>query len=338
MTQSSLTGNNRGDSGFETPRAARMLTVRVASISAEAEGVRSFVLVDPAGGELPAFEPGAHIDVQVPGGFTRQYSLCDPPWERHYRIAVLDVPAGRGGSAAMHRQVRLGDLLQISQPRNMFPLARDARRSILIAGGIGITPILSMVQTLQRQEAPLEVYYCTRSPDHTAFLDRIAPLVKSGQATLHHDGGDPGKHLDVARILRTREEGTHLYFCGPTPLMKAIQAASAHWPRNAVHCEYFGAADKSAADIGLATGFSVRLNRSNRLVRVSRDESILKAVRNAGVHWVSSCEAGVCGTCRVRYLSGCPDHNDYVLSEEERREFILICCARVTDDSLVLDM
>jgi vanillate O-demethylase ferredoxin subunit len=315
-----------------------MLIVRVDAITVEAARIRSFVLVDAAGGSLPAFEPGAHIDVQVPGGFTRQYSLCDPPGEDHYRIAVLDVPGGRGGSAAMHAQVRPGDLLRISHPRNTFPLARDARHSILVAGGIGITPILSMAETLQRQDASFELYYCTKSAGDAAFLDRVMPLVRAGRARLHHDLGRPGDHLDVAGMLQKVERGTHLYFCGPPGLMRAIRAATEHWPRGAVHWEYFGSTEETPPAASLATAYSVRLVQAKRVIRVFPGQSILQAVRSAGMHWDSSCEAGVCGTCRVRYLSGCPDHNDYILTDEERREFVLVCCARVTDDSLVLDM
>jgi vanillate O-demethylase ferredoxin subunit len=315
-----------------------MLTVRVQSVIQEATGIRSFMLVSAAGARLPDFEPGAHIDVEVPGGHLRQYSLCDPPWEGHYRIAVLDVQGGRGGSAAMHREVRRGDLLRISHPRNTFPLVRNARHSILVAGGIGITPIISMAQQLDRQQGSYELHYCTRAPDRTAFLDRILLMERAGKAHLHFDGGEPGRHLDSSGMLKKYEEGAHLYFCGPNPFMQALRAASAHWPRATVHWEYFGSPQGEAPEGDSRTQFKVELIRSKRVIRVSGEESILSGIRKAGIHCPSSCEAGVCGTCRTRYVSGRAIHGDYLLTEEERREFLLPCSARVADNSLVLDL
>jgi ferredoxin-NADP reductase len=315
-----------------------MLTLRVQAIAPEAEGIRSFVLVDPNGARLPSFEPGAHIDVQIPGGFTRQYSLYDPPEEGdRYKIAVLKVPNGRGGSAAMHRHVQPGDLLRVSAPRNTFPLIPDARHSILIAGGIGITPILSMAQALERQQASYQLRYYTRSAALTAFAERVGALAALGRASLHHDGGDVTR-FDLGAGLETWQEGTHLYFCGPGGFMRTIRRATEHWPRNAVHWEDFSASDNKASEGGEAKTFNIRLNRSRRIIRASADKSILTAIRDSGIQWETSCEAGVCGTCRARYLSGYPEHNDHVLTEEERREFVLICCARVSDDSLVLDI
>lgn len=315
-----------------------MLTLRVQSVNFEAERILSFVLTDPNGAELPLFEPGAHIDIQIPGGVTRQYSLCDPSWERdHYRVAVLDVLESRGGSRAMHHSVKPGDILRVSEPRNMFRLANEAVHSLLIAGGIGITPILAMAEDLSRRKQSFELHYCSQDPERTAFLGRIAPFVASGQAKLHYDGGSSARHLDVATLLQSYCEGTHLYFCGPAGLMTAIRNGCGHWPREAVHYEYFGAPRVKDTSVEYDT-FNVVLQRSNRTIRISSDETILTAVRSNGIECESSCEAGLCGACRVRYLSGCPEHNDFVLSEEDRREFVLICCARAMDDSLVLDI
>lgn len=316
-----------------------MLTLRVHSITFEAEGILSFGLVDPAGRELPAFDPGAHIGVHLPGGLMRRYSLCDPPWERdHYRIAVLDAPNGRGGSRAMHERVRAGDLIEVSKPHNFFPLAADSGHVVLLAGGIGITPILAMVEQLRRLDRSFELHYCTQTPERTAFAGRLAQDAAAGRARLYHDGGDWRKGLDVANLLREHRSGTHLYFCGPTGFMTAVKEASADWPRETVHFEYFGADPDATARPASASGCEVVLQRSGRAIQVDASQSILQAVRDAGVACESSCESGMCGTCKVRYLSGSPEHNDYVLSDEERREFVLICCARVEAGPLVLDL
>lgn len=313
----------------------------VRAIELEAQDIRSFELVDPAGGELPAFEAGAHIDVHLPGGLTRQYSLCDPPWQRlHYRIAVLEATEGRGGSLAMSRAVRTGDLLETSEPRNLFPLNTEADHTVLLAGGIGITPIVAMAEQLAQQGRSFELHYCTRTRGRTAFLNRLEPLIATGRAFLHCDNGDYREGLDLAKLLRVRSEGTHLYYCGPPGFMRAANTASSHWPRHAVHCEYF-VPEAGVASPALSTAteeFQVILDRSQVAVRVPGSKSILQAVREAGIECNSSCETGVCGACRVRYLDGTPEHRDYVLDDEERRNFVLICCARSTSKYLVLDL
>jgi vanillate O-demethylase ferredoxin subunit len=287
---------------------------------------------------LPAFDAGAHVDVQIPGGLTRRYSLCDPPRERdHYRIAVLNDPKSRGGSRSMHERVRPGDLLEISGPHNFFPIAPGARHSVLLAGGIGITPILAMREQLQESGQSYELHYCTRTPEVTAFARRLAPDVAAGRAHLHHDGGDPRNGLDIAGLLRSPAEGTHVYYCGPAGFMKAVQEATGGWAREAVHFEYFGV-DPTVLGGAAAGGGEVVLGRSQRTIHVPDAQTILQAVRDAGVACESSCESGLCGTCKVRYTSGRPEHNDFVLNEDERREFVLICCARIAAGPLVLDL
>ncbi|MBP6018707.1 MAG: oxidoreductase [Burkholderiaceae bacterium] len=319
-----------------------MLTLLVRSITYEAENIRSFELVDPSGKDLPPFEAGAHIDVSVPGGLTRQYSLCDSPGSRkHYRIAVLEDHAGRGGSKAMHASLRAGDMLDVSEPRNLFPLKPGARHNVLLAGGIGITPLLSMVDQLQRDQQSFELHYCTQKPERTAFRSRLQSLVAGDQAFLHHDGGDPKNGLDIVTKLEKYEEGVHLYFCGPPGFMKAVQKAAAHWPEHAVHYEYFGVdpslAEKLAASAP-SEGVQIRLAKSDKVLTVEPGQTILAAIRQAGVACESSCESGLCGTCKVRYFSGKPDHNDFVLSEEEKNEYVLVCCAGPGTEALLLDL
>ena len=316
-----------------------MLKLLVRAIELEAQDIRSFELVDPQGGELPAFEAGAHVDVHLPQGITRQYSLCGQPWQRfQYRIAVLEVPGGRGGSVAMSRAVRTGDLLEISEPRNLFPLDEQADHTVLLAGGIGITPILAMAEQLERSGRSFELHYCTRTRERTAFLKRLDPLIAAGRAHIHCDNGDPRAGLDIGELLRARRAGAHLYYCGPAGFMQAAKAASSHWPHHAVHCEYFVPEAAPAASTQGKKEFQVILDRSQLAVSVPTSMSILQAVRDAGIECNSSCETGVCGACRVRYLDGTPEHRDYVLDDEERRSFVLICCARSASEYLVLDL
>lgn len=320
-----------------------MLELRVRSITCEAVGINTYELVDPSGGELPPFSAGAHVDVHIPGGFVRQYSLCNDPRERRrYVIGVLHVTDGRGGSAALHRDVRAGDMLAVAPPRNNFPLVEGARRHVMVAGGIGITPMMSMIAQLQAQGAPFELHYCTRSPERTAFMARLAPLVSDGCVIHHFDHGDPSRGVSLDALLSMSQDGTHLYYCGPQGLMNAVASAAAHWPAGTVHCEYFAAPAApamSAAGAAAADGaFQVKLARSGHVLTVPPDQSIAQVLRAAGVSCETSCEAGVCGTCRTRYLEGSPAHCDFVLGEEEKSQYLMACCARSNSELLVLDL
>lgn len=314
-----------------------MLSLRVRSVTWEAQDILSFELVDPSGAELPQVDAGAHLDVRVPGGLARRYSLCDPPWKRdHWRIAVLDAPNSRGGSRAMHQQVRAGQMLEVEGPHNFFPLATAARHSVLLAGGIGITPVLAMAEQLNRDDRSWELHYCTRSPERTAFAGRLAAFGE--RVRIHHDGGDPVRALDIAGLLRQHRPGTHLYYCGPSGFMKAVQAASAHWPTDAVHFEWFGAEPTAGAVKAGGEGGRIVLQRSGRTIDAAPGKTVLQALRDAGIECTSSCEAGMCGTCAIRYVDGEPEHGDLVLGDDERRHTVLACCAGVGPRSLVLDL
>jgi ferredoxin-NADP reductase len=215
------------------------MLLRIRSITYLAERINGYELVDPNGHDLPPFEAGAHISVQLSEGLVRDFSLWNDPAERNrYCIAVLRELDGRA-SRQMHERVRVGDLVAGSMPRNNFPLAPSAEHHLLIAGGIGITPIMAMIAELRRRRADFRVHYCTRSPDETAFLDDLAVLAALGRVQFHYDGGDPAKGLDITETLRECRPGTHLYYCGPAGMMAAAAAASAHWPSGTVHCEYF---------------------------------------------------------------------------------------------------
>lgn len=317
-----------------------MLTLRVRSVTYEAEGILSFDLVDPQGATLPPFEAGAHIDIKTPGGLSRRYSLCNAPGNvDHYRIAVLHAPNSRGGSRAMHERVRPGDLLEVSGPHNFFSLNLRADHTLLLAGGIGITPLMAMMKQLEQLGKSYELHYCTQTPQRTAFMHQLTSQVAVGRVHIHHDHGDPSRSLDIAGLLKTHQPGSQVYFCGPTGFMKAVEAATEHWPREAVHCEYFGA-EPLPTPVNHSGGKSleIQLNKSQRTIMVDPVQTILQALREAQVACESSCESGLCGACKVDYSAGEIEHNDYVLNEQERKSQVLICCARVLQGPVVLEL
>jgi len=320
-----------------TPSAP--LSVRVAHKSLAAEDICVFELVAADGSALPPFEAGAHIDVQLPDGLTRQYSLCNPPHETHrYQIGVLRDAASRGGSRALHERVQVGQALAISAPKNHFALAPDARRSLLLAGGIGITPILCMAEALQARGAEFELHYCARSRGRAAFLDRLAAAPFAARVATHFDDEAAAQRLDIAALLAAADEGTHLYVCGPRGFIDAVLAAAraAGWAEARLHVEFFtGSVVDGAGD----TAFEVELKQSGRVVIVPAGVSIVQALGRAGIEVMVSCEQGICGTCLTPVLEGVPDHRDDYLTLEERAasDQMLLCCSRARTPRLVLD-
>jgi len=312
------------------------MRLRVRSITYLADAINGYELVDPKGRDLPRFEAGAHIDLRI-GGFLRQYSLCNDPAERRrYCIAVLRESVSRGGSLHLHDKVRVGDLVEASLPRNNFPLDAAAERYLLIAGGIGIAPMMSMIVELRRRRAEFEVHYCTRSPERTAFRKVLEPLAAEGRLYFHHDGGDPARGLDVAALLRDPGPATHLYYCGPAPLMSAAADAARKWQARSVHCEYFTDAPQPCGDEDHP--FRVRLARSGGEYEIPVGETIVDVLRRQNVAIRTSCELGYCGACLTSYLAGEPDHRDQVLEENGRRRYVLICCSRSITPVLELDL
>ena len=316
------------------------LSVRVTRKQIEAEDICTFELVAETGTALPDFSAGSHVDVHLPGGITRQYSLCNNPTENHrYLIGVLRDPASRGGSRAMHDAVQEGDCLRISAPKNHFPLAHEARRHLLLAGGIGITPILCMAERLANIGASFEMHYCTRSRERTAFHQRIVQSGFAATAHFHFDDGPAGQKLDIEQLLATPENAVHLYVCGPRGFMDAVlgTARARAWPEPQLHYEFF------AADVGVAdsdTNFEVQLASTGRVVTVPRDKSALQALAAAGIDLPFACEQGVCGTCMTRILEGVPEHRDSYLTPEEREanDQFTPCCSRARTPRLVLDL
>jgi ferredoxin-NADP reductase len=316
------------------------MRLRIRSITYLTEAIHAYELVDPRGRDLPRFTAGAHVAVRIGGGPVRDYSLwTDPAERRHYGIAVLRERAGLG-SNLWHDTVRVGHFAEVSLPRNHFPLAEDAARHLLIAGGIGITPVMAMIAELRRRQADFRVHYCTRAPAETAFYDELALLAAQGRVVFHHDGGDPANGLDIAALLAGYTPGTHLYYCGPPGLMRAAAAAAAsHWPEGSVHREYFVGPDAAAPlPFGEDRPFRVRLARSGGEYEVPVGQSIVTVLRNHGVKVTTSCELGYCNTCLTRFVGGEPDHRDQILNEAARRDYLLICCSRAKSDVLDLEL
>lgn len=316
------------------------LRVRVASITQEAVDIRSYELVAEDGRALPAFSAGAHVDVHLPNSLTRQYSLCnDPQEDQRYLIAVLRDPLGRGGSVAMHESVQVGDSMSISVPKNHFRLEASAGRHLLLAGGIGVTPILCMAEQLAASQARFEMHYCTRSIERTAFRARIAQSRFAEDVAHHFDDGDPAQRFDIASRLMQPDADTHLYVCGPSGFMNAVLdgARAAGWPEARLHCEFFaGDTTPKTGD----TAFEVQLASSGRVILVPREQTVAQALAGAGCALPTSCEQGVCGTCVTHLLSGEPDHRDFYLTPEEQRrnDQFVPCCSRARSQRLVLDL
>ncbi|WP_020681577.1 PDR/VanB family oxidoreductase [Marinobacterium rhizophilum] len=317
-----------------------MIEIEVISKTLDAEDIFRFELARPDGAALPAFGAGAHIDVHLPNGLVRQYSLCNHPEESHrYEIGVLKDPSSRGGSAAMHEQVQAGDRLQISEPRNHFPLAHEAARSLLFAGGIGVTPILCMAERLAHSGSEFEMHYCTRSESRTAFRQRIADSGLAKRVQFHFDDGDPTQKLDAASLLARPETGTHIYVCGPKGFMDHVldTAERQGWPADQVHREYFAAApvnhDADAA-------FEIQLGSSGQILEVPADKSALQVLLEQDIDIPYSCEDGVCGTCLTRVLEGEPDHRDLFMepAEHAANDQFTPCCSRAKSKRLVLDI
>lgn len=307
---------------------ARLLIKTVAEkVVEEATGIRSITLAHVKGRELPSFEGGAHVDVHLGNGAKRQYSLCSDPADRSaYRIGVLRAPAGRGGSEWLHEHVQVGDTLIIGSPRNTFRLAQGAGRHVLVAGGIGITPFVSMMHELRRRRESFELHYCSRSPETTAFVEELAELEVAGAITHYFDAGDPRRGCNVSALLEAPRPGSHVYCCGPKGLVGAVERATRHWPSESVHFEHFAGTEPIAGEI--LQSFELVLSRSGRHITVAADETTLGALWRAGVPVDAGCESGACGACITQFVGGTPIHRDVCLSDAERQRSFAPCVSR----------
>jgi vanillate O-demethylase ferredoxin subunit len=319
--------------GPNAPRATdEPLRLRLYRITYAATDINLYEFRLPDGAQLPAFTAGAHVDLHLPNGLTRQYSLCNSQDGRdRYVVGVKKDAGSRGGSRCVHEQLRVGMTVPVGAPRNNFPLHEEAVHSVLIAGGIGITPIASMVSRLRDRGLPWELHYSARRREEAAFLEELG----SQHVHLHIDEEHGGGLLDIEGIVRRAPSGAHVYCCGPTPMLDAFESAAGGHPAEHVHLERF-----SAPKLAGGGAFFVELAKSGRRIFVEPDESIADALRAQGIEVQTSCEQGICGTCETRVLAGRPDHRDELLSDGERaaNDVMMICCSRSKDDVLVLDL
>jgi phthalate 4,5-dioxygenase reductase component len=312
------------------------IPVRIARTDTIAEGIVLFEMRRQDGGELPAFTPGSHINVRIPNGLVRKYSLCSNPADRdHYLIAVKREDQGRGGSLYLTEQTKVGDEWMISEPENAFALPSRGDNFIFIAGGIGITPFVAMIHALKDDPTKkFKLYYCSRTPEMTAFRDELSAPDLKGKVVIHYDGGDPAKSLDLWPIVEERRNREHLYCCGPRGLMQAVRDVTGHWTPTSIHFEAFSDADARRDD---DTAFTVTLSSTGETIEVPVGTTILEAMRARGHDVPSSCESGTCGTCRTKLLAGEADHRDLVLTESERDSQIMICVSRAKTPGLTID-
>jgi ferredoxin-NADP reductase len=333
VTPSSSSANAGGTAPAPVPASDALTEVRLTAIRYAARDTNLYEFRRPDGGPLPAYAPGAHVDLHLPNGVVRNYSLIAArPEPGTYTFGIKRDPASRGGSRYIHDELRVGRSVKISAPRNTFPLREDAPHTILFAGGIGITPIWCMVQRLAELGRSWQLYYACRSRADMAFLDELAPMA---QAHLHFDD-ESGKFLNFAGLVSAVRRDAHLYCCGPKPMLHFFEAASAGWPRAQVHVEYF-TPKAEPAKIG---GFTVELARSGLEFFIPEGKTILGVLLDAGVDVDYSCELGICGACEQRVVSGTPEHRDSILTEEEQaaNTRVMICCAGCKGERMVLDL
>ncbi|WP_395069081.1 PDR/VanB family oxidoreductase [Paraburkholderia silvatlantica] len=315
------------------------LQLRVTSVTYEAEGINSYELraIDDAG--LPSFAAGAHIDVWLPGDLVRSYSLINPQDEcDRYVIAVSKDANSRGASRFMHESLRVGTVLTAAPPRNNFPMNERCESAVFVAGGIGITPILAMLRRCGKLNIRWTLYYCARTKEHAAFIPEIHSLATQGGNSVHlnFDQEPGGKILDIGGVLADISSDTHIYCCGPLPMLRAFEGATRGRRAETVHVEYFSARQPVAA-VG---GFTVELSRAKKNFFVPAGKTILDVLLEAGIDAPYSCREGVCSTCETRVLEGEPDHRDVVLSpvEHASNRSMMICCSGSKTKKLVLDL
>jgi tetrachlorobenzoquinone reductase len=318
------------------PAPAGLIDARLFGITPVAKDTNLYTFQRAAGGALPPYKPGAHIDLHLPNGMIRQFSLCVPNTDPDsYMVGIKRDAASRGGSRYIYDEMKVGDEIKISAPRNNFPLVENAAHVVLVAGGIGITPIWCMAQQLTALGRSWKLYYACRSRADMAFLEALEKLDPNFRH-LHFDEEVGGKVLDVTAAIAEVPPDTHFYCCGPNPMLKAFEAAAANRPRDHVHVEYFTAKEEAST----TGGFWVELARSGEEYFIPPGKKILEVLFDAGIDVDYSCELGICGACETRVISGIPEHHDAVLSAEEQdsNTKVMICCCGSKTERLVLDM
>lgn len=316
------------------------LRLRVHSMMRQTQDILTLVLESLDHHPLPEFTPGAHLDIKIAPGLSRSYSIVGYGGAPHrYEIGVAKDPRSRGGSRFVHEKLRVGDEVNASLPRNLFPLNEAAASTVLIAGGIGITPIWSMAQRLEALQRPWTLCYAARSREHAAYLEDIEALARQsrvGSLLTHFDDEHGNRPADIESLLARADNNAHLYCCGPQPMLAAFESATAKWPSEQVHLERFSAAPNTAP----AGQFKVILKQSGMCLDVPPERSILDIALEAGVNAQYGCMQGSCGLCETAVLSGIPEHRDNLLSDsvKSQNRTMLICCSRSQSEELVLDL
>ena len=310
--------------------------MQVSAIRDVTETIREFHLVASDGSALAAYTPGAHISIDIPKIGTRHYSLVFPAQTgAPYVIATQREDNGRGGSRWMHENLQEGSRIAIGAPRNNFPLVDDAESYLLIAGGIGLTPLLCMAQHLRHAGRRFTLLASARSWERLPYRKELLALQAQGMASITIDGGDPGEGIDIERVMADLSGNTHVYCCGPNPMMQRVRRAETTLPPSHIHFEAFSAAPE--ARLVPAAEFDVQVD--GKIIHIAANESILSALGRHGIEVDSSCGEGYCGSCLTRYTSGMPIHRDTVMSEDERCRYVAVCTARAQPGStLVLDL
>jgi vanillate O-demethylase ferredoxin subunit len=313
--------------------------VQVSKRTEEALGICSLELVSVDGQRLPSFEAGAHVELQIAVGTIRHYSLCNSPAESHrYEIAVLKDPNSRGGSVWVHDNVRLGDQVFIRGPINRFALAENPRGgSLLFAGGIGITPLLSMAEALSSVNGDFALHYCARSAQQMAFRERIERASFAQCVTFHLDDAPADQRLDVDAVIRGADPKAHIYVCGPSGFIDHVfeGAKRAGWEPSSLHCEHFSG---STSESGRP--FRIKIAHTGESYLVPADKTVIEVLAENGIVIPVSCEQGVCGTCITKVIAGDPDHRDRYLTPAERakKNQFMPCVSRAMTDELLIDL
>ena len=308
----------------------------VSSVRDEAKHIKTFELVDPQSAELQAFSAGSHIEIELSGNLKRHYSLCNDPSETHrYLIAVLQEKESRGGSQLLYYEVKEGDLLEVSAPMNNFPLDQRGMHFILIAGGIGITPLLSMAYKLKTLRKPFELHMCARSHEYAPFKKELEGFGGLAKTHMHISDGDPSRRLDVSSLLKQPLSESLVYCCGPQSLMDAVGQATSDWGAKKIHFETFTPRTLDGSDLP----FHIKIASTGQSFHVNSTTTILEALHQNGIRHPFSCEVGLCRTCVTGYQAGDVEHLDQdALSNEERKGCLTICVSRCTSDELILDL
>jgi len=320
----------------------KLLHLKIKQIRLEASGIHSYELVSEDGNTLPSFDAGSHIDLHLPSGIIRQYSLSNDPLEANrYVVVILLDEQGRGGSKEVHQVFRVGDSLLASYPRNHFQLDETAKKVILLAGGIGITPLKSMGHRLKSLGIPFELHYCARAQENIAFSQELQDLSDSGEVQFHLDGGIPANGLRISEMIQGLDADTHLYYCGPEGFMKACAQAAKERSDLHVHFEHFKAPEREGGVVRFesdASELAIQIQSTGQRIALSRSESLVDVLAKLGVDISTSCQSGLCGTCKTRYISGDVEHGDCILSDAEHAEYLTPCISHIRRGTLVLDL